>query len=467
MTAHRQADREASTIAAIATPPGPGGIGIIRISGGAARDILARLFRPACDRELLSHRLTYGWIVDPATGRPLDEVMAVLMAAPHSYTREDVVEIQSHSSFLILQQILSLVFSAGALPAEPGEFTKRAFLNGRLDLTRAEAVIDLLQARTSQGLQIAIDQLRGSLREQVEAVRQELLGIRALLEVAIDFPDDEVEIIRPVDLLAALAARVIEPLEGLLRAADRGRIYREGVAVVILGRPNVGKSSLLNSLLREERAIVTEIPGTTRDTVEDFLNINGVAVRIVDTAGIREDAEAVEELGIQRARRKQQEADLVLLVVDGSAGLQADDLALAASLAGRPALLVVNKTDLCPDLDLAAYATALPGLPAVPLSARTGEGLVRLEEAIFTRVTGGQGGGEPEHSCVPNARHRQALQGALVAVHQLAAALGDNLPPDLAAIEVQAALAQLGEIVGETTGEDLLDTIFSRFCLGK
>jgi len=462
----RQPDRDASTIAAIATPPGAGGIGIIRISGPDALALLHHLFRPQRDRPLLSHRLTYGWIVDPASGQTLDEVMAVLMAAPHSYTREDVVEIQSHSSYLILQQILGLVLSAGALPAEPGEFTKRAFLNGRLDLTRAEAVIDLLQAQTSQGLQIAISQLRGTLQARVEAVRQELLTVRALLEVAIDFPDDDLEIINPTILLADLATKVIAPLEELLRAADRGRIYREGIAVVILGRPNVGKSSLLNSLLKEERAIVTEIPGTTRDTIEDFLNIKGMPVRIVDTAGIRENAEAVEELGIQRARRQQEGADLVLLVLDGAAGVGDDDLALIASLAGRPALLVVNKIDVCAERDLSALAALAPGRPVVAVSARTGEGLPQLEEAVFAAVTGGAPA-EPEHHCVPNARHRQALQGALDNSRQLAAALADGLPPDLAAIEVQAALEQLGEIVGETTSEDLLDAIFSRFCLGK
>ncbi|HSH12152.1 MAG TPA: tRNA uridine-5-carboxymethylaminomethyl(34) synthesis GTPase MnmE [Desulfurivibrionaceae bacterium] len=467
MAAQHHADREASTIAAIATPPGPGGIGIIRISGSEARPILGRIFRPSRDRELLSHRLTYGWIVDPASGQTLDEVMAVLMAAPHSYTREDVVEIQSHSSYLILQQLLGLVLKVGAIPAEPGEFTKRAFLNGRLDLTRAEAVIDLLQAQTSQGLQIAVSLLRGSLQERVEAVRQQLLSVRALLEVAIDFPDDDLEIINPTLLLPNLADQVIAPLEELLRAADRGRIYREGISVVILGRPNVGKSSLLNSLLKEERAIVTEIPGTTRDTIEDFLNIKGMPVRIVDTAGIRENAEAVEELGIQRARRKQEGADLVLLVVDGADGVQADDLALLGSLAGRPALLVVNKIDLCPARQLEEFSTAAPGLPVVAVSARTGAGLAELEAAIFATVTGSTEAAEPEHYCVPNVRHRQALQGALVSAGQLVAALENGLPPDLAAIEVQAALEQLGEIVGETTSEDLLDAIFSRFCLGK
>ncbi|NTV13602.1 MAG: tRNA uridine-5-carboxymethylaminomethyl(34) synthesis GTPase MnmE [Desulfobulbaceae bacterium] len=461
-----QPDRDGRTIAAIATPPGSGGIGVIRISGPEALALLQRLFRPQRDRAPIAHRLTYGWIIDPASGRSVDEVMAVFMPAPHSYTREDVVEFQCHSSYLILQHILSLLLAQGALAAEPGEFTKRAFLNGRIDLTRAEAVIDLLQAQTSQGLQIAISLLRGSLQERVTAIRRELLDVRAVLEVAIDFPDDDLEIINPARLLADLAAKVTTPLEELLGAAERGRIYREGISVVILGRPNVGKSSMLNSLLKEERAIVTEIPGTTRDTIEDFLNIQGMPVRIVDTAGIRENAEAVEELGIQRARRQQEAADLVLLVLDGAVGVQAEDLALVSSLAGRPALLVVNKIDLRGDRDLSAFADLSPALPVVAVSARTGEGLAQLEATLFATVTGGAPA-DPEHHCVPNARHRQALQGALESSQQLAAALADQLPPDLAAIEVQAALEQLGEIVGETSTEDLLDTIFSRFCLGK
>jgi len=466
VAAKQQADREADTIAAIATPPGSGGIGVIRISGAGSRAILGQLFRPHRQAELRSHRLTYGWIVDPA-GQAVDEVMAVYMAAPNSYTREDVVEIQSHSSYLILQHLLALVLAAGARAAEPGEFTKRAFLNGRLDLTRAEAVIDLLQAQTREGLQIALSLLQGSLQQRVTAIRQALLDTRAILEVAIDFPDEEVEIIDPAALASDLRGKVIAPLEELLRAAERGRLYRDGLAVVILGRPNVGKSSLLNCLLREERAIVTEIPGTTRDTIEDFLDIKGLPVRIVDTAGIRENAEAVEELGIRRARRMQEEADLVLLVVDGTQSPTSEDLALGRSLGTRPGVLVVNKSDLKPALELEGFRQQFPELPVVAVSAKTGAGLGQLEEAIFSRATGEASGEAVEHTCVPNVRQRRALQGALAGAGRLAAALKDHLPPDLVAIEAQAALDQLGEIVGETGTEDLLDTIFSRFCLGK
>ncbi len=467
VVAQQQADREASTIAAIATPPGAGGIGIIRVSGSEARAILMRLFRPQRQVELQSHRLTYGLIVDPVSQQAVDEVMAVFMAAPNSYTREDVAEIQSHSSYLILQQILALVLAAGARAAEPGEFTKRAFLNGRIDLTRAEAVIDLLQAQTREGLQIALSLLQGSLQQRVAAIRDALLDVRAILEVAIDFPDEEVEIVNPDTLGRDIREKISTPLEELLLAAERGRLYRDGLAVVILGRPNVGKSSLLNCLLREERAIVTEIPGTTRDTIEDFLNIKGMPVRIVDTAGIRENAEAVEELGIRRARKMQEEADLVLLVVDGTQVPTPDDLDLARSLGKRPGVLVVNKSDLCPALQPEEFRQHFPNLPTVAVSAKTGAGLERLEEAIFAAATGDKSGEAAAHTCVPNVRQRQALQGALDCAKRLAEALAGGLSPDLVAIEAQTALDQLGEIVGETTTEDLLDTIFSRFCLGK
>ena len=265
-------ERAGATIAAIATPPGAGGIGVIRISGPIAREILSTLFHQNNTPTIESHVLTYGWIVNPSTGHPVDEVMSVVMVAPRSYTREDVVEIQSHSNYLVLQEILDLTLQSGAVLAEPGEFTKRAFLNGRIDLSKAEAVIELLQARTSEGHQIAISQLRGGLYEKVIEIREVLTGIRAIIEVAIDFPEDDTEIIDPSQMLDNIRRGLIKPLEELVSSADRGKIYREGVSVVILGRPNVGKSSLLNSLLKEDRAIVTEIPGTTRDIIEEYLN---------------------------------------------------------------------------------------------------------------------------------------------------------------------------------------------------
>jgi tRNA modification GTPase len=460
-------DRDGATIAAIATPPGPGGIGIIRISGPAAQTILTKLFQPHRNRPLVSHQLTYGWLINPANDRPVDEVMAVCMAAPHSYTREDVVEIQGHGSYLVLQEILTLVLQSGAVLADPGEFTKRAFLNGRIDLTQAEAVIELLQAKTGAGLQIALAQLQGGLQAQIAAIRDGLLTIRAVIEVAIDFPDEDVEIINPRAMLLNLEAAVITPLTALIAAAERGKIYREGISVVIMGRPNVGKSSLLNSLLREDRAIVTEIPGTTRDIIEEYLNIKGIPVRIIDTAGIRQNAEIVEELGIKKARQKQESADLVLMVVDSAIELTAEDLALGASLSGQPTILVLNKIDLAPGKDLQPYRDAFPEFTPVAISAKNQAGLAGLEETIFAKVSGGAELWEPGQAGVPNVRHTNSLTGALAAAQQVAAALRANLPPDLLAIEVQTALDHLSDIVGETTTEDILDLIFTRFCLGK
>jgi len=460
----------APTIAAIATPPGQGGIAIVRLSGAASLPILKKLFRPrqpACPFE--SHRLYYGWVVQPATGTAVDEVLAVVMRAPRTYTREDVVEIHCHGGPLVVREILTLVLAAGAVPAAAGEFTRRAFLGGRIDLTQAEAVVEMLTARTSAGLRLAAAQLGGGLQARLAEVREALLDIRALLEVAIDFPDEEADILDGPGLRARLTRTAIEPLRELIAAADHGRIFQEGVSVVILGRPNVGKSSLLNALLREERAIVTATPGTTRDTIEEYIAIQGVPVRLVDTAGIRATSEAVEELGIQRARRKAEEADLVLLLCDLSQPLAAEDRELYAAILGRPVILVANKHDLIPDpARLGDLAQAFPGEALVPLSAKTLAGLADLEEAIYTKVAGAPAEPPgPVHWCAPNARHRAALVKTLACVEQAGQGLSTALAPDLLAVDVQEGLDLLAEIVGQTTTEDVLDRIFSRFCIGK
>jgi tRNA modification GTPase len=461
-------DFNEATIAAIATPPGAGGIGIIRISGPQSQTILQQLFQPKTPpAKFLSHRLYFGAIVHPQTRTPIDEVLAVSMRAPQTYTREDVVEIHGHGSYLLLQEILAqiLTFPATRL-AEPGEFTKRAFLNGRIDLTQAEAVAELLGAKTKEGAGLAVSQLRGGLQGEIWKIRDALVAVRAIMEVAIDFPDEEVEILDVPALTARLVQDVQEPLIRLLARAEGGKVIREGVSVVILGRPNVGKSSLLNCLLREDRAIVTELPGTTRDTIEECLDIKGVPVRIVDTAGIRETVEAVEEIGIRRARQKLGEADLVLLVLDGAAGLQLEDRTLFAVAADKKVVVVVNKIDRATSLDLAPYAEAFPGTPVVAISATTGEGIHNLENAVYEAATGGQGLQEPGVAA-PNVRHAAALQRALVAVQQVGEGLAADLSPDLLAIDLQAALAFLGDIIGETTTDDVLDMIFADFCLGK
>lgn len=455
-----------TTVAAIATPPGPGGIGIIRISGSLALPILTSLFSPNCKTtEYRSHRLYYGWIKDPQTKQPIDEVMAVFMQAPKTYTREDIVEIQCHGSYLVLQDILSQVITLGATLADPGEFTKRAFLNGRIDLTQAEAVIELLQAKTREGLGLAMSQLQGRLGAVVGSIRTALISLRAIIEVAIDFPDDDVEIINARAMGEKLDRQILIPLQELIRSAKQGKIFRDGISVIILGHPNVGKSSLLNALLREERAIVTAIPGTTRDTIEEFLDIKGMPVRIIDTAGIRDNAEEVEEMGIVRARKKLAEADLVLLIVDGTQPPTDDDARLYESIGDKKILLVVNKIDLACQ-DPALFAAAFPAIPRVFISARTHAGVTDLENTLFTLVTGGSDW-DPGYACVPNVRQRTSLEKSLSAAKRVAEGLTTDLPPDLLAIELQSALDHLGDITGETTTDDILDLIFEQFCIGK
>lgn len=461
-------DHNEATIAAIATPPGSGGIGIIRLSGSLAPVVLRQIFQPKTPPDhFQSHKLYYGLIVNPQTSAVIDEVLAVYMRAPHTYTREDVVEIHCHGSSLLLAEILRQALAVpGVRLAEPGEFSKRAFLNGRIDLSQAEAVIDLLAAKTLTGAGLAVAQLRGALQEETVQIRDHLLAVRAVMEVAIDFPDEDVDILNAAGLDRQLASEVQAPLERMLARAAEGRIFREGISVVILGRPNVGKSSILNRLLREERAIVTEIPGTTRDTIEEYLDIRGVALRLVDTAGIRDTVEAVEEIGIRRAREKLAEAELVLLVVDGSQGVQEDDGRLFAAAAGKKIVVVVNKADTMSGGPLAEWTAAFAGAVLVATSARTGQGIADLEDAVYALATGGEGLQEPGRA-VPNVRHAAALGRAVDAVRRVRDGLAHDLPPDLLAIDLQMALDHLGDIVGETTTEDVLDMIFSRFCIGK
>lgn len=457
------------TIAAIATPVGPGGIGVIRISGDESAAILNKIFVPTKPRtQYDSHQLIHGWIIDPDRQTRIDEVLAVYMAAPRTYTREEVVEIHCHGSYLVLETILGLIIAAGARHAEPGEFTKRAFLNGRIDLTQAEAVAELLEAKTRQGLQIAVNQLHGQLHDRVEKIRDSLVGILAICEVAIDFPEDDVDILEPVELINRIDREALSPLKELVATADQGRIYRDGVTAVILGRPNVGKSSLLNCLLKEERAIVTSIPGTTRDTIEEYLDIKGVPVRIIDTAGIRCQAEEVEEIGIQRARAKMAAADLVLLLVDAGSPLTDDDHAIFADTGDKKVILVANKIDIAgSDHALDDISAAFPQLTPVAISAKTNAGLEQLEEAIFAAVARQDAPQDPAHACVPNLRHKNALVNTLAACQRITESLQDNLPADLIAVDLQTALDQLSDIVGATTAEDVLTMIFERFCIGK
>jgi tRNA modification GTPase len=454
------------TIAAISTPPGAGGIGIIRISGKQALSLLKAVFqpkKPSCP--YTSHKFYYGHILNPDQGKILDEVLVVYMAAPHTYTREDVVEIHCHGSFIVLQNVLELILASGATLALPGEFTKRAFLNGRIDLTQAEAVIDVLSAKTRKGVDLAQEQLSGALYRKIDPIRQSLVQMRAVIEVAIDFPDEDLEIIDHSALILQLEKEIIEPLKKLLQNADLGRLYREGISLVIAGLPNVGKSSLLNTILQEERALVTAVPGTTRDSIEEVVDIKGMPVRIIDTAGIREDAGEVEELGIRRARELINKADLILFLIDGSRELTDGDRTLYAQVSHKPLLPVINKIDLCEQLvpDL----SSLPGIgECIEISAREQTGIERLRQAIFDTVISGNDQWE-EGGCAPNVRHKQALIAAVEACERVIFSLQGGLTNDLIAVDLQGCLDYLAEIVGETTTEDILDVIFEQFCLGK
>ncbi|MCI5143980.1 MAG: tRNA uridine-5-carboxymethylaminomethyl(34) synthesis GTPase MnmE [Candidatus Electrothrix sp. AR3] len=455
------------SIAAIATAPGIGGIGIIRISGPLSGAILQSLFRPHRQQHPLeSHKLCYGRVVD-RSGAILDEAMAVFMQAPHTYTREDVVEVQSHGSYPVLQAILAEVLAAGARLAQPGEFTKRAFLAGRIDLTRAEAVIDLLQAQTTGSARLAAEHLQGSLSTRITAIRDALVDILAVVEVAIDFPDDDVEILDSAPLLRQLQERATQPLQRLLALAAQGKVFREGIKVVIAGRPNVGKSSLLNGLLREERALVTEIPGTTRDTIEELISVRGIPVHLVDTAGIRDHDDRVEELGIERARQKLEEADLVLFVVDASQELNELDRQLYQSLGDKKRIIVLNKLDIAEEAQLHQVSLAFAKAPQVHIAARTETGLNALLDVVYEVIIGTGEEMEEQLSCAPNLRHATILEQTLTACFQVEQTLLSEEPADLLAVDLQVALDHLSDIVGLTTPDDVLDTVFSKFCIGK
>ncbi len=455
------------TIAAIATAPGSGGIGIIRFSGPQAERILQQLFRPHRSQVIFqSHRLCYGRVVD-RKGTVLDEAMAVLMRAPHSYTCEDVAEIQSHGSWPVLQAILAEVLAAGARPAEPGEFTKRAFLAGRIDLTRAEAVIDLIEARTAASARLATEHLQGALHNQISAVRDALVEMLAVIEVAIDFPDDAAEILPTDQFFSQLHSHVIQPLQKLLALAGQGKVLREGIRAVIAGRPNVGKSSLLNALLREERALVADLPGTTRDTIEELISVRGIPVHLVDTAGIRDHADTVEGLGIERARRKMEQADLVLLVLDASQELTGLDQQLYTSIDGKKRIVVLNKIDAAPPEQLEQMSRAFAEETQVQTAAKCDQGIEALQDAIWQAAMGKSENMDEQPACAPNLRHAMVLEKALVACQQLEQTLQAQQPADLIAVDLQSILDYLSDIVGLTTPDDVLDAVFSKFCIGK
>jgi tRNA modification GTPase len=456
------------TITAIATPVGQAGIGIIRISGSRAAQIAERIFQPKRPvQDLQTHRLHLGHIIDPASGRVIDEVLLSLMKAPQSYTREDVVEINSHSGYLLLSRILRIVLDEGARLARPGEFTYRAFMNGRIDLTQAEAVVDLINSRSERGLELAARQIRGTLRGKIEALRQRVLDILAHVEVAVDFPEEESALLPREATLKRMEGELLQPIEKILAAHAQRKIWVDGINTVIVGRVNAGKSSLLNRLINEKRAIVTSVPGTTRDIIESTVSIEGIPLRLMDTAGFRKVKGRIERIGIRLTEQKLAEADLSLTVLDQSRPLNQDDLDLIARSDRKKGLILVNKIDLPPRVDRDVLLEAVKGRPLVRISALKGDGIDELRKAIRDLVMEGETAVTSETHVVPNLRHKDALMEASQAFSKAMTNLREDLPLDIVAMDLTSGLEALGEIIGETPHEEILERIFSQFCLGK
>ncbi|MBQ3612004.1 MAG: tRNA uridine-5-carboxymethylaminomethyl(34) synthesis GTPase MnmE [Firmicutes bacterium] len=454
------------TIAAVATAYGEGGIGIIRISGENSLSILKEVFDPAADnKEITSRRMTYGKIIDKDADQIIDEVLAVYMKGPKTYTAEDVVEINCHGSMVSLRKTLALVLRKGARLAEPGEFTKRAFLNGRLDLSQAEAVIDVIKAKTDKSFDVALSQLEGTLSTKISEIRARLLDLLVDITVNIDYPDEDIEYIT-YEKLEKNISSIGEMIEKLLSTASTGRMIREGIRVAIVGKPNVGKSSLMNGLLKETRAIVTEVPGTTRDTIEEAISIRNIPVYLVDTAGIRETDDMVEKIGIEKSKEAFNNSDFVIFILDGSVPLSQEDREIAEYLKTRKSLVLINKSDLTQAFTHDEVKEMIPDAKIIETSFIMGEGINEIEEFIEEMVYGGEIV-QSESLMVNNVRHiellnkgRDSLRDALN-MAQMKEAL------DFIEIDVKNAYEFLGEIIGETVSDDIIDEVFARFCLGK
>ncbi len=455
------------TIAAISTPYGAGGLGVIRISGKNAIAVADKVFL-AANRKKLSqadtHTLHYGHITDEDTAAVIDEVMAGVMRAPRTFTGEDVVEISAHGSMVGLRRILTRLIEAGARLAEAGEFTKRAFLNGRLDLAQAEAVIDIINAGNDAALQNAVAQLEGTLSREIRKIREPLLYVCAQFAAMVDYPDDEIAELSEEGLRRILHA-AISDCETLLESAPSGRMIKEGVLCVIAGKPNAGKSSLLNALSHSERAIVTEIEGTTRDILEEFITINGVPIRLVDTAGLRDAKDAVEKIGVSRTRQYIDAAQLVLVMLDGSAHITEQDRDVLALTDGKKRILLLNKSDLEVKIKADAVQAMAPEAPIISVSAVSGEGIAGLKNAIASLCD--QSGITPTSAALSNLRHAEAVAEALRSLQNALDTLDGGIPMDMCVIDVTGAVEALGLLTGETVSADIVDKIFAEFCVGK
>lgn len=454
------------TIAAVATAYGEGGIGIIRISGEKSLDILNDIFEFGGETDkIISRRMTYGKIVDKENNSIIDEVLAVYMKGPKTYTAEDVVEINCHGSTVSLRKTLALVLRKGARMAEPGEFTKRAFLNGRLDLSQAEAVIDIVKAKTDKSFDVAISQLEGGLSLKIMEIRQKLLDLLVDITVNIDYPDEDIEELT-YDKLEENIMLIGDMIEKLLSTASTGRMIREGIRVAIVGKPNVGKSSLMNGLLREARAIVTEIPGTTRDTIEEAVSIRNIPVYLVDTAGIRDTSDKVERLGIEKSKEAFNNADFVIFIIDGSRELSKEDIEIAQHLEGRKSLVLINKNDLSRAFDNDAVMNLIPDAQIIETSLLNEDGIGDVEDFIERLVYGGEIS-QKGSMMVNNVRHIELLEKSRDSLRDALNMTVAKEALDFIEVDVKNAYERLGEIIGETVSDDIIDEVFARFCLGK
>lgn len=461
------ANSENDTIAAISTPVGEGGISIIRISGDDAIPVAQKIYKGKNLAKVPTHTINYGHIIDPDTKEEVDEVMVSVMRAPKTYTCEDVVEINCHGGLLATNRILQLVLSYGARMAEPGEFTKRAFLNGRIDLSQSEAVMDLIRAKTDKSMKVALNQLDGDLSRLIRHLRKDILDVLAQVEVNIDYPEYDAVEEMTTKMLKEKAIDIQQRIQALLKTAKQGKVLREGLATAIIGRPNVGKSSLLNSLLHEDKAIVTNVAGTTRDVIEEYVNVNGVPLKLIDTAGIRHTEDTVEKIGVERSKKALDAADLVLLLIDSSSPLTAEDRELLTAIKDKKRIVILNKTDLPQKVDLAELKRLIDGAALVETSIVKHEGMDKLGQKI-SHMFFNEGIESGQNTVmVTNARHIGLLHQANDALNDVLKGINDGMPVDLVQIDMTRCWDLLGEITGDSYQDELLDQLFSQFCLGK
>ena len=460
---------EGKTIAAISTAYGEGGIGIVRLSGELSKTIIDKIFKPfkkSGGKFILKNRyLHYGYITDDDKSKIIDEVLIAFMEEPSTYTKEDICEIYCHGSIISLRKILELVLKSGAVPAEPGEFTKRAFLNGRIDLAQAEAVIEVVKAKSDLGFDLAVDQMEGSVSKKINELREKILNVIASIIVDIDYPDEDEEAVHNLNIKDNLKD-IKTDIDDLIKTADAGRMIKEGIDTVIVGKPNVGKSSLMNELLKETRAIVTEIPGTTRDTIEEGINIDGIPIKITDTAGIRQTKDKIEQIGIQKTKEAFNKADLIIFMLDGKSGIDESDKEISEKIGDRKCFAVINKTDLGNIIKREEILSLVPHAEIIEMSLKDGKGRDILERGITDMVFSGnlkQG----QSLVVTSVRHKDLMKKASEELGQAMNMIDAREALDFVHVNVNQAYEYLGEITGQTVTDDIMDRVFSEFCVGK